>query len=374
MKQIKVVFFIYRMGSGGAARTFLNIINNLDRQKFSPLLVTLDYEADYESYLKEDIRFIKLDTKRLRSAIFPLAKLIRKEKADIVFSTIPNYNTIAILARLFSFTKAKNVVREAAYLGGDPKTDAKLKLYGMLYGFSSRVIALSEGVKANIVKRYNVKDRNINVIYNPIDIEGIEAAAERAEPIAEEAGLFTDDTKTIVTAGRLVDDKDHVTLLEAFAKVKENVSSRLIIMGEGELEQTLKQKASSLGVADSVHFIGFQKNPYFFLKKSDVFVLSSKREGFGHVLGEALAVGTPIVSTDCKPGAQEVLDNGKYGSMCSVGDAKEMADKIVDILTIDQTSREQIVQSGYERAQQFAAEKIVKQYEAVFENVLEPKN
>ncbi|MFD2628871.1 glycosyltransferase [Oceanobacillus kapialis] len=374
MKQIKVVFFIYRMGSGGAARTFLNIINNLDRQKFSPLLVTLDYEADYESYLKEDIRFIKLDTKRLRSAIFPLAKLIRKEKADIVFSTIPNYNTIAILARLFSFTKAKNVVREAAYLGGDPKTDAKLKLYGMLYGFSSRVIALSEGVKANIVKRYNVKDRNINVIYNPIDIEGIEAAAERAEPIAEEAGLFTDDTKTIVTAGRLVDDKDHVTLLEAFAKVKENVASRLIIMGEGELEQTLKQKASSLGVADSVHFIGFQKNPYFFLKKSDVFVLSSKREGFGHVLGEALAVGTPIVSTDCKPGAQEVLDNGKYGSMCSVGDAKEMADKIVDILTIDQASREQIVQSGYERAQQFAAEKIVKQYEAVFENVLEPKN
>ncbi|WP_404455579.1 glycosyltransferase [Oceanobacillus kapialis] len=374
MKQIKVVFFIYRMGSGGAARTFLNIINNLDRQKFSPLLVTLDYEADYESYLKEDIRFIKLDTKRLRSAIFPLAKLIRKEKADIVFSTIPNYNTIAILARLFSFTKAKNVVREAAYLGGDPKTDAKLKLYGMLYGFSSRVIALSEGVKANIVKRYNVKDRNINVIYNPIDIEGIEAAAERAEPIAEEAGLFTDDTKTIVTAGRLVDDKDHVTLLEAFAKVKENVASRLIIMGEGELEQTLKQKASSLGVADSVHFIGFQKNPYFFLKKSDVFVLSSKREGFGHVLGEALAVGTPIVSTDCKPGAQEVLDNGKYGSMCSVGDATEMADKIVDILTIDQASREQIVQSGYERAQQFAAEKIVKQYEAVFENVLEPKN
>lgn len=370
MKKVKVVFFIYRMGSGGAARTFLNIINNLDREKFSPLLVTLNYDADYDSYLKEDIRFIKLGTKRLRSAILPLAKLIRREKADIVFSTIPNYNTIAILARLVSFTNAKNVVREAAYLGGDFKTDLKLRLYGLLYKFSTRVIALSEGVKGNIVKRYKVSKSKINVIYNPIDIKGIKIAAEDSELPENYSNLFSDDIKTIVTAGRLVDDKDHATLIEAFAKVKERLASRLVIMGEGALEQGLKQKAANLGVADSIHFIGFQKNPYIFFKKSDVFVLSSKREGFGHVLGEALAVGTPIVSTNCKPGAQEVLAGGKYAAMCAVGNANEMADKIIDSLTQDQASRAKIIQKGYQRAEQFAAGKIVKQYEEVFANVI----
>lgn len=370
MKKVKVVFFIYRMGSGGAARTFLNIINNLDREKFSPLLVTLNYDADYDSYLKEDIRFIKLGTKRLRSAILPLAKLIRREKADIVFSTIPNYNTIAILARLVSFTNAKNVVREAAYLGGDFKTDLKLRLYGLLYKFSTRVIALSEGVKGNIVKRYKVSKSKINVIYNPIDIKGIKIAAEDSELPENYSNLFSDDIKTIVTAGRLVDDKDHATLIEAFAKVKERLASRLVIMGEGALEQGLKQKAANLGVADSIHFIGFQKNPYIFFKKSDVFVLSSKREGFGHVLGEALAVGTPIVSTNCKPGAQEVLAGGKYAAMCAVGNANEMADRIIDSLTQDQASRAKIIQKGYQRAEQFAAGKIVKQYEEVFANVI----
>src|SRR5699024_2401897 len=99
----------------------------------------------------KDIKLVKLNTKRLRSAIFPLAKVIRREQADIVFSTIPNYNTIAILARLFSFTKAKNIVREAAYLGGSLKENVKLFAYGRLYRFASKVIALSNGVKENIV-------------------------------------------------------------------------------------------------------------------------------------------------------------------------------------------------------------------------------
>src|SRR5699024_10741734 len=101
------------MGGGGAARTLLNIINNIDREKFTPILATLDFTGDYEKDLKDDVKLIKLPAKRLRKSIFPLAKVIREEKADIVFSTIPNYNTIAILANVLSFTKAKNIVREA---------------------------------------------------------------------------------------------------------------------------------------------------------------------------------------------------------------------------------------------------------------------
>lgn len=109
LKKIKVIFFIYQMGAGGAARTMLNILNNMDRTKFTPVLVTLDYDGSYENYINEDIKFIKLKTKRLRSAILPLAKVIRTEKADIVFSTIPNYNTIAIAARVLSLDR-KSVV------------------------------------------------------------------------------------------------------------------------------------------------------------------------------------------------------------------------------------------------------------------------
>src|SRR5699024_8256501 len=103
----KIRFFIYRLSYGGAARTMINIVNHIDRKKFEPILVTLDFTFDYEQHVKDDVTFIKLQTKRLRSAIIPLAKTIREEQPDVLFSTIPNYNTIAILAKVLSRAKTK---------------------------------------------------------------------------------------------------------------------------------------------------------------------------------------------------------------------------------------------------------------------------
>ncbi|WP_461180155.1 glycosyltransferase [Virgibacillus kimchii] len=370
MKKIKVIFFIYQMGAGGAARTMLNILNNMDRTKFTPVLVTLDYDGSYENYINEDIKFIKLKTKRLRSAILPLAKVIRTEKADIVFSTIPNYNTIAIAARVLSFTRAKNIVREAAYLGGSFRANMKLRVMGMLYKLTSQVVALSYGVKENIVRRYKVKPEKIRVIYNPVDVDNIAAHMEKGEIDPEHEEVFRGDAKVLITAGRLVKDKDHETLINAFAKVNEKMNARLVILGEGELEEPLKNQAKSLHLQDYIHFLGFQQNPYVYFKHADLFVLSSIREGFGHVLTEALATGTPIVSTDCRPGAMEVLDSGAYGILCKTGDANDMAEKIISTLKLDQKQTQKMIDKGISRANEFHARKIVKEYEETFSNTV----
>lgn len=366
MKKIKVLFFIYEMGAGGAARTMLNIINNLDRKKFDPMLVTLNYNGSYEDDLKSDIHFIKLETKRLRSAIFPLAKVIRNEQADIVFSTIPNYNTIAILARLLSFTSAKSIVREAAYLGGNLSMDMKLRAYGLLYRFSSKVIALSNGVKENIVRRYNVNPRKIQVIYNPVDVDGIECQIDKGKIAEEHQAIFERDGKVIITAGRLVKDKDHDTLLHAFAKLNSRIDTTLVILGEGELEASLKTKAEELHIADKVYFLGFQRNPYIYFKHADLFALSSIHEGFGHVLAEALATGVPVVATNGRPGAKEVLNNGEFGVMCEVGNAEDMAEKLYETLTMDNEQLAQMIDNGKKRAREFDAKTIARQYGETF--------
>lgn len=365
LKKVKVLFFIYQLGAGGAARTLLNVLNHIDQDQFEPVLVSLNYDGNYEQYLNDDIKVVKLPTKRLRSAIIPFAKLIREEKADIVFSTIPNYSIVAILARLLSFSKAKSIVREAAYLG-EHTSHRWLRFYGFVYRFASKVISLSEGVKDNLIKRYKVPVDKIEVIYNPVDMANIQQLGEKKDMPAAHDVLFAENKKTIVTAGRLVADKDHETLLTAFHHVHRRINSQLIILGEGELESTLKEQAHRLNIADDVHFIGFQDNPYMYFKQADVFALSSRTEGFGHVLVEALAVRTPVVSTNCKPGAPEVLADGAYGALCEVGNAEDLAEEMYHTLTLSETEKAHIQQRGYERAQTFSATHIVKQYEAAF--------
>jgi glycosyltransferase involved in cell wall biosynthesis len=230
------------------------------------------------------------------------------------------------------------------------------------------VIALSNGVKDNIVQRYKVKPEKIRVIYNPVDVESITAHMETGETAREHEYIFQDDAKVMITAGRLVKDKDHETLINAFAKVNQKINVRLVILGEGELEENLKKQAKNLNLHDRIHFLGFQRNPYVYFKHADLFVLSSLREGFGHVLTEALATGTPVVSTNCRPGAMEVLDNGEYGVLCEMGDTGDMAEKIIHALTLEPEKLQEIIDKGIRRANEFHARKIVKEYEETFVN------
>lgn len=370
MEKKKIIFFIYELGSGGAARTIVNIVNHMDRDLFEPIIVTLNYEGSYEKYLREDLRLVKLETKRLRSAIAPFRDLIKEERPHIVFSTIPNYNTIAILSRLLSKTKAKSVVREAAYLGGGMKENVKLFLYGRLYRFTSGIVALSKGVKENIVKRYRVSDKKIRVIYNPIDLQEIESQMLKKDLPKEHEALFEGPRKVIVTAGRLVKEKDQATLIKAFAKTNEKIPSRLLILGDGQLREQLATLARELNVANHVHFLGFQQNPYAYFHRADVFALSSTTEGFGHVLVEALATETLVVSTDCKPGSTEVLQDGKYGWVSPVGDEQQMADHLKKALSIVEDERQKQIAAGKKWVESFSAERIVKQYEDLFLEII----
>ncbi|GEL08359.1 glycosyltransferase [Salisediminibacterium halotolerans] len=369
MKRTKIVFFIYEMGAGGAARTLLNIMNNLNRDEYEPMVVTLNVNGSYEHLIDSDIPLIKLPTKRLSRTVFKLAKLIRKHDVDIVFSTIHRVNAIATIAKLLSFSKAKNIVREADNLGGTWKVDITLPIYGIVYRFSDQVVSLSQGVKNNLAKKYKLKPKDIEVVYNPVDVAAIQTLAAENLP-DDHYEIYETEEKVIITAGRLVEQKDHATLLRAFAAVKKELPARLVILGEGHLQAELEEQAREFGVDKSVHFIGFQHNPYNYFARADLFVLSSKHEGFSHVLAESLAAGTPVVSANCKSGPAEVLADGKYGYLCPVGDDQQMAAAMIKQLKKTDTEQQKDISAGVTRANQFRADKIVKEYEQVFQKVL----
>src|SRR5699024_6057760 len=160
------------------------------------------------------------------------------------------------------------------------------------------------------------------------------------------------------------------TLLQSFANIKPELNAHLIILGEGELDEQLKQQAAALGISERVSFLGFKQNPYSYIKRADVFTLTSTTEGFGHVLVEALALGVPIVSTRCNPGAEEILGESTYGMLSDVGDVQSITQNLERALSLTDEERKKIILKGKKRANQFAADQIVEQYEQIFMQLL----
>jgi len=366
-KRTKIIIFLSSFSGGGAERTVLNIIRKIDKEKFEVVLLTMKKDIksfDYSNFIPENISIIQTKAKRLRYALFDIVKVIKKEKPDILFTTLAPANKLLVLAEKISREKIPVIIREA----NTRSKVRKLSLFEKLttkffYNKASKVISLSEGVKEDMVINFGVKRDRIKVIYNPIDIGQIDQLKNKV--VYEIKKNLK--TKYIVALGRLVEQKDYPTLIDAFEVVSEKFDVKLIILGKGKLEKELKELVKRKGLEDSVIFLGFQANPYKFLNMADVFVLSSKWEGFGHVIAEAMAVGVPVVSTNCKSGPSEILKNGKYGELVDVGNHKAMADKILKVLNMSKEDLKKRVTEAKRRVKDFEASKIVNQYEKLFE-------
>ena len=211
----------------------------------------------------------------------------------------------------------------------------------------------SEGVKDDIVKNFRLPEQRIEVIYNGIDIDRVRCLASERIDI-----LNGYDGKIIITACRLNAQKDFPTLLNAFREVRTIMKARLIIIGDGELRDEITWIAQDLGIDEYVSIVGFQKNPFVFFRTADVFVLSSFAEGFGNVIVEAMALGIPVVATDCPSGPGEIIQDGISGFLVPLRDSRTMAARIIRLLT-DGELKKRFAARGRERAECFRVETMV---------------
>jgi glycosyltransferase involved in cell wall biosynthesis len=185
------------------------------------------------------------------------------------------------------------------------------------------VIGVSRGVTEDIRRAAGLKRERVHTIYNPILTEAF--YKKSAVPADHPWFVHHCDWLTVVTVGRLTEQKDHDTLLRAIAQANRMRPVRLLVLGQGERLAELQALADELGIADIVAFAGFDANPYRYVAAADVFALSSRWEGFGNVLVEAFACGRSVVSTDCPSGPREILDGGRYGELVPVGDSEGLA-------------------------------------------------
>jgi glycosyltransferase involved in cell wall biosynthesis len=222
----------------------------------------------------------------------------------------------------------------------------------------------------------------VTCIYNPTLTGNYKALAE--EPVAQNPAIqnpetqhpatqklaaqdwFASNLPVIISTGRLAPEKGYDTLLKAFALVQQQIDCRLVIIGEGDQRIELENLAQTLAIADKVWMPGYDANPYKYVSKADVFVLSSRFEGLPNTLIEALAVGTPCVSTRCKSGPSEILLNGEGGFLVDVDDAEKMADAIVTVLQNPEKANA-MLQKAQEKLDRFTPEVVGRKYLEVIE-------
>ena len=192
------------------------------------------------------------------------------------------------------------------------------------------VVCVSKGVAEDFKSIIPKAKGLVHTIYCSVpSLEVIDNAEKKVE------NSFLESNKShpiIVSVGRLVGQKNHSMLLKAFREVLKERPAQLVLVGDGPDRNNLEQEARILKLSDHIFFAGYQENPYPFIKKSDIFVLSSDFEGFGIVLVEALSLGVSVVSTDCRSGPREILQNGKYGKLVPVKNPKLMAKSILETL------------------------------------------
>jgi glycosyltransferase involved in cell wall biosynthesis len=246
-------------------------------------------------------------------------------------ATVQNANIAAVLASALAGFRSRLVLREANPSEFDAKTTsyfrtliAKLALR-VLYPLADAVIAISGGVQKSLLEFVRLEASKIVVIHNPYTRDPC------GDPPAP-ADSITNRRHSIVACGRLQPQKDHSTLIVAFARLARRRDATLTLLGDGPLRLELEALAVREGVHDRVLFAGFQPHPQAWMRSADLFVHSSRWEGFGIVLLEALHAGCPIVATDCPGGVREVLDNGRFGVLVPVGDPASLADAMEAVL------------------------------------------
>lgn len=331
----KIALYIPSMNGGGAERVMLALANGLAEKGIRVDLVLNRVEGPYIKDASPKVNIVNLGTSRVLNSIIPLSKYLHKEKPDAILSAMNYVNIATILAQLISGSDTKVIVSEHNNLTESKKELSFIKgriltsLMSWAYRKANGIVAVSNGVADALTNELKIDRNKITTIYNPIFSEDL---IKRSQELILHPWINKTAPPLILGVGRLAPQKDFKTLIHAFKQVLEKKDCNLIILGEGELRPELEKLIKSLNLDDNVQLPGFVDNPYAWMSHADLFVLSSIREGFGNVIVEAMACGTPIVSTDCPSGPYEILEGGKWGELVPSSDSNLLAEAIIKSL------------------------------------------
>ena len=357
--QKKISIILPSLAGGGAERININLAERFIELGYAVQLVLFQKKGELLSLVPDEVEVINLNAEKLRDGFKPLRKYISKEKPDALLAAMWPVSVIAIWAARLSNNYPQVVVSEHTSFSQSPILNRGINKWLMpfsmkvSYPLADTVIGVSKGVLEDLEYLSGSDLKNGCKVYNPAAPD-----TSKVQSIETDYSIWKNsERKKIIAIGSLKVAKDYPTLIESFDLIQEKIKAELLILGEGDERSKLENLINERNLGDLIHLPGFVPDPLQYLKGADLFVLSSSWEGFGNVIVEALACGVPVVSTDCKSGPAEILDDGKYGRLVPVGDSDAIANAILEEL-----EKEHDTEKLKERARDFSIEKIADQY------------
>jgi len=372
MHKNNVLILCATMQKGGAERVITLLLKKLaDDQNIKVHFMMMEDGIEYD-FPKSITPIILSNSKKsgiqklleLPFVALKLKKYIKENSIDTVMSFLYRPNYINILAKVFggnhksiiNIRSTTSRYKNEGFLG-----KINLFLINSLFDKSDLIISNSKGVDEDLKSLINITT-NTKVIYNPVDIDYVNSKKGICEDLDFE---FKENKKYIISVGRLIPLKRNIDLIKTFFELQKSDNSlELLFLGDGILKNDLIIECEKHNIKEKVHFLGNVKNPFYYLTKSDLFVLNSEIEGFPNVLVEAMACGIPVISSDCKSGPREILEDEKYGLLYPVGDMDTLKEKMKSYL-YKNIDREEIRKKNLKRIEDFNIEKIMNEFKSV---------
>ncbi len=333
----RIAIFMPDLFGAGGQRSMLNLAQGLVEGGCAVDLVLAQAKGSFLGEVPSSVRVWDLKASRVLTSLPGLVRYLRREQPEAMLSVFGYVNIVAIwawrLARVRTrlFVNEQNTVSLEA--GNASRWRGRLTppLMRRFYPWASGIVVVSRGVRDDMVQATKIPPERITVIHNPSVVKA--EVLEKAKAPLDHPWFGAGQSPVLLAVGRLQAQKDYPTLVQAFAQVRKIRPARLLILGEGKERPMLEALIKRLGLQHEVGLPGFVMNPFAYLARASVFVLSSRWEGLPTVLIEALCCGTRVVSTDCPSGPREILKDGEYGPLVPVGDTGALAHAIDDALS-----------------------------------------
>ena len=354
-----VALFVRSLYGGGAERVLVTLAQGFVERGLKVDLVLARAEGHYLKEVHPEVRIVDLKSQWVPSSLPAIVKYLRQNRPSTLLAALHYPCEIALWAKRLAGVPTRIIVSEHNTLSLEAASIPQVSVHltplaaRLFYPWADGIVAVSQGVATDLAQITRLPADRIQVIYNPVIVPQLFTLAK--EPI-DHPWFKPGEPPVVLGVGRLYPQKDFPTLIRAFAQARQVRPARLMILGDGPEREQLTALIEELGLTDSVALPGFIQNPYPYMAKASVFVLSSAWEGLGNVLIEAMAVGTPVISTNCESGPAEILDQGKHGFLAPVGDSQAIAESILSVLA----GHARTIETSW--LDQFTAETCVQKY------------